>query len=119
MKSILRIIVVLLFSMGVSCNKESTSNSEFPYEATVLGLNSDCGVHLIMFKGKLVDIYKIAGADSIWSVYNASNLPSEYQIEGLQIKLNIRKVDANDKIGPCVAYGPSFPWIHITKISKQ
>jgi len=119
MKSILKIVVVLLFFFTISCNKETPGSSEYPYEATVLGLNSDCGNHLIMFKDKFAEINKIAGADSISSVYNASNLPSDYQIEGLQINLNIRKVDSSDQIGPCLAYHSTFPWIHITKIGKQ
>ena len=106
---IMTLTVLLTF---LSC-EEKTSTRDFPFEAEVLGKNSDCGVFAIRFKDKLDQVSAIVGTSSSADVYIARNLPIDLQYAGLVITLDIRKPEASE-LGACLALGPSYPWIYVT-----
>ena len=73
-----------------SC-KRNDLNKDYPFEAEVLGRNSDCGLFAIKFSDKLDKVREIADTYVLEDIYIAKNLPIELQTAGLIIILNIRK----------------------------
>jgi hypothetical protein len=106
------LIIPLVFA---SCDK--SEDPEFPYEARVLGINSDCGVYAIQFLSNLDEIEAKFG-NSVDGIYIARNLPEELQEENLLIQLNCR-VPATDELGVCTAMGPAYTWVFITDTKKE
>ena len=119
MKTFCKITLILIVLSIVSCKKYSSTNEEYPFEAKVLGMNQDCGRFMIQFLSKTDQIKAIAGLTPSDGIYIAANLPLQFRVEGLNIKLNIRKADISDGLGPCTDMGPSYTWIHITAITNN
>jgi hypothetical protein len=113
----LLILALLLYS----CHKEkNTTDPEFPFSAEVLGPNPDCGIYSIKITEGNENVISIIGSTSPDSVYIANNLPEEFKIRGLKIKLNFRKPEnSNNELGACTAMGPGYPWIFVTTAAKK
>ena len=96
-----------------SCDK-SDSLKEYPFEATVLGNNEDCGLFAIKITNDLDKVVDIVGNSVSEGIYIAKNLPVELQATGLVIILEIRKPNASE-LGVCTDRGPSYNWLYVTK----
>ena len=111
----IRLILGLLFLglIDFSCHKDNSSN-DFPYEAKVVGLNSDCGIYQIKITQGLDKVKSIVGSSVCDSIYIAKNLPPELMTNGIGIKLDLRKPE-NSELGGCTAMGPGYTWIFVIK----
>lgn len=113
----LRNLIILGFIfVFYSCKKEGNSSTDFPYQATVLELNSDCGKYMINITKGLDNAHVILGDTSNNGIFIAANLPDSFKVTGLSILLDLRKPN-NDELGVCTALGVSYPWIYVTKAS--
>jgi hypothetical protein len=105
--------VVLLFLSGLvlaTCEKDRT---EYDFEAIVLSIGTDCGDTWIISLTNLTGDPEIAD-----NTYYADNLPEEFKIEGLEIKLDCR-LPENDEYYACTTLGPAFPHIAVTGCEKR
>lgn len=114
-----RLIFGLIFIglINFSCYKDN-SYTGFPYEAKVMGLNSDCDICQIKITQGLEKVKLIVGSGINDSIYIAKNLPNELITNGIIIKLDLRKPE-NSELGPCTAMGPSYPWIFVIKAIEK
>jgi hypothetical protein len=112
MKPLIIFVALTILMTYLSCEKKN-SPQDYPFEAQVLGKNSDCGIFAIKFSDKLTQVRAIAETSSSTDVYIAKNLPDDLQSAGLVIILNVRKPEASE-LGVCTALGPSYPWIYVT-----
>jgi hypothetical protein len=112
MKPFALFIVLTILMTYLSCEKNNSAK-DYPFEAEILGKNSDCGVFAIKFSDKLEKVKEIAETSNLQNVYIAKNLPDELQTAGLVIVLNIRKPNASE-LTECTALGPGYPWIFVT-----
>ncbi|HEX2958589.1 MAG TPA: hypothetical protein VHO70_17265 [Chitinispirillaceae bacterium] len=111
--------LILIFVLGISfdaCDKNDT-NQNFLFEAKVLGRNNDCGLYAIQITKNIQNANVITGTNS-YDIFIAKNLPSDLQIEGLSISLNIRKIQ-DSELGICTAMGPSYPWIYVLEAEEN
>ena len=108
MKPFLVILILTTFMVFNSCER----TVEYPFEAEVLGKNSDCGLYAIKFNGNLEQLHEIADTYILDDIYIAKNLPQNLQIDGMIIILNIRKLK-NSELTECTTLGPSYPWIYV------
>ena len=118
MKTGLFFILSLLF-VGLtfySCQEDNIS-SEYPYEAEVIGKNLDCGLYEIKITRGLERVKSIVGPTPGEGIYIAKNLPTELEVNGLKIKLDLRK-PKNDELGLCTDMGPSYTWVFVTRAEK-
>ena len=119
MKTGLFLIISLLF-VGLafySCQEDRIS-SEYPFEATVIGRNMDCGLYEIEITKGLEDVISIVGSSPSEGIYIAKNLPEDLEVNGLLIKLELRR-PKNNELGPCTAMGPAYTWLFVTKAEKK
>lgn len=116
MKHLLLILIIALGISLISCDKNDTKQ-EFLFEAKVLGRNSDCGLYAIQITKNMQNANEIAGTNA-GDTFIANNLPSDLQIDGLSISLNIRKIQ-DSELGICAAMGPSYPWIYVLEAEKN
>lgn len=117
MKPYLLILIISLGIMFVTC-EENNTNPEYQFEAKVLGRNTDCGFFAIQFTKSIQQANEIAGTLYTEYTFIAKNLPTELQVEGLPIILNIRRIQ-DSELGVCTAMGPSYPWIYIQEARKK
>ena len=111
--------LILLFVLSISfyaCDKNDT-NQKFPFEAKVLARNTDCGLYAIQITKNLPKANVIAGTNSN-DIFIAKNLPTNLQVEGLSINLNIRKIQ-DSELGVCTTRGPSYPWIYVLEAEEN
>jgi hypothetical protein len=113
MKPSIIFIVLTIVLTYFSCEKNNVI-SDFPFQAEVLGRNTDCGIFAIKFTDDLDKVVEIVGTSVSEGCYIAKNLPDELQISGLIIVLNLRE-PAPSELTPCTAMGPSLNWIYVTK----
>ncbi len=113
MKPSIIFIALAIVLTYFSCEKND-STGDFPFQAEVLGRNTDCGIFAIKFIVELDKVVKIVGTSVSEGCYIAKNLPDDLQIPGLIIVLNLRK-PAPSELTPCTAMGPSLNWIYVTK----
>ena len=109
------ILVLLLLS---SCHKENNDQNTFPYRAEVIGSNLDCGVFSIKFTSEMDKVQMITGGFTMGDIYIARNLPVELQQSGINIRLDIRKIQ-DSELGMCTAMGPSYPWLYVIRALKE
>jgi hypothetical protein len=100
-----------------SCEKESSSD-EYPFEAEVLGRNTDCGIYAVKILNGLSKVQSIVGSNISDSIYIAKNLPPELELAGFKIMLDVRK-SQNDELGPCTAFGPAYNWLFVKGAEKK
>ncbi len=117
-KVIFFLTVFFLFSTG-SCEKEELENEWF--NAEVLGMGIDCGDTFLinLMEGdreKIFQILKIE-RDAWFPTYYAFNLPNEFKIEGLQVRVKFRRLTPDEDV-PCTFMGPTFGHIWIKKIEE-
>ena len=113
----------LLFTLSIlfiglifySCQKDHI-DSEFPYEAEIIGKSLDCGDFEIKVTKGTQRVRLITGANS-GNLYTAKNLPENLKTEGLKIKLNIREIK-NIELTPCTTLGVPYPWLFVTKADE-
>jgi len=111
MKRITPILIVLSFLL-ISCNKNETVNENNSYSVTVLGRGLDCGdAYLIKFDNDVSGLPENTFDNTFYEI----NLPDEYKIEGMKIKVEFRE-PANDEIMVCTTMGIGYPQIYITKV---
>lgn len=108
MKYIVYVLVLTIFATFNSCEKKV----EYPFEAEVLGQNSDCGLYAIKFTTNLDIVHEIADSYILDETFIAKNLPENLQLKGLTIVLNIRQIQ-NSELTACTDRGPSYPWIYV------
>ena len=109
------ILIILLFS---NCHKETNDPYAFQFQAEVLGSNPDCGVFSIKFTSELGKVKMIVGSTTLDGIYIAKNLPAELQQSGINIRLDIRKIQ-DTELGACTTMGPSYPWLYVIKAVKE
>jgi hypothetical protein len=109
---------LLLFISLVIASCDKSGDSIYPYEARVLGVNSDCGIYSIQFLSQLEEIEAKFGNTPVKGIYIGKNLPEELQEENLIIQLNCR-VPAQNELGPCSVIGPTYTWVYITEARKE
>ncbi len=117
MKSnVLKLFFLALISLSMlSCENEV---NEYPYQAEVQFINSDCGVYQIKIIKGQEKVEKILGRSSvIKNVYVVGNLPEELQQDGIKIELDLR-VPKEDEYIVCTTMEPSLPLIMIIKARK-
>ena len=112
MKHLLRFILLAFALTYLSCEKKN-DDPIYPFDAEVLGINMDCGIHQIKFLDDLDKVTELCGSSVIEGIYIAGNLPDSLKREGLIIKLNIGKPSAN-QLGACTMIGPTLNWVWIT-----
>jgi hypothetical protein len=117
MKTTLFLSILILFLLSC-CHKEKIETNSFPYQAEVIGRNSDCGVFSIKFTSDLDKVKMIAGGSPVSGIYIAKDLPLELQQPGITIRLDIRKMQ-NSESGVCTTMGPSYPWLYVIKAVKE
>ena len=110
----LALILVLLISVVSGCKKGE--KPLYPYEAKVVGVNIDCGEYEIQFISGLPEIKKLIGDSPIDGFYIAKNLPEEYKVPGLIIKLDCRK-PTKTEFGFCTDLGPTLTWVTVTNVT--
>jgi hypothetical protein len=113
MKPRLLFTLILLGLLSFSCHKDKDP-SDLPFEAQVMGLNPDCGIYQIKITQGLEEVISIVGTSIADGIYIANNLPQELMIDGVIIKLDLRKPE-NSELGLCTAMGPAYPWIFVTQ----
>ncbi len=114
--SLLALSLFFIATSFLGCKKKDNTNPLYPYQAEVLGINSDCGIYEIKITKGLQDVKKIVGTSGN-SIYIAENLPHSLQKSGLKIVLDIRK-PKNNELGLCTAMGPSYTWLYVVRAKK-
>jgi len=114
------ILFISIFSLlgSVGCEKEELENEWF--NAEVLGKGIDCGdTFLINFmEGDKEKIYQILKMEDAWfPTYYAWNLPNEFKVEGLQVRIKF-KSPSDEDVPPCTCVGPGFGHIWIKKVKE-
>jgi hypothetical protein len=117
MKAKMKTSIFLLSFFLFSCHKDLGS-PEYPYEAEVVGLNSDCGLFAVKILNGLSSVKSIVGSTVGDSVYIAKNLPSDYEQTGLRIMIDIRKPIANE-LSVCTTKGPTYNWLYIKRAIRK
>jgi hypothetical protein len=117
MKAIFGICILLLSLLIITCHTDETS-PEYLYEAEVVGLNSDCGLFAVKILKGLPSVKSIIGSTLGDSIYIAKNLPTDFEVTGLRIMLDIRKPLINE-LSPCTYLGPSYNWLFVKKAIKK
>lgn len=112
------ILSIFLVGLIVSSCQEDTIISEFPYEAEVIGENADCGLYTIKITQGAEKVKSIIGTTAQEDTYIAKNLPKNLEIDGLKLRLDIRKPESN-KLGACTLLGPSYTWVFVIKAEKK
>lgn len=109
--------IIFLFGLLMfSC--ENDASEEYPIEAEVLGLNSDCKIYAVKILYGLSQVQSIIGSNVGDSIYIAKNLPTELETVGLKIILDVRK-PYDDELGPCTALGPGYRWLFVKRAKKK
>jgi hypothetical protein len=109
--------LLIIGLINFSCHKDN-SPLDFPYEAIVMGPNSDCGIYQIMITQGLDKAKSIVGSSVDDNIYIAQNLPNELKTNGITIKLDLRKPE-NSELGVCTSMGPSYTWIFVMKATEK
>ena len=117
MKQYLILSLLLVGLVFNSCNEDNI-HIVYPYEAEVVRVNMDCGFYEIRITKGLENVKLILGDTSVGDVFIAKNLPGEFEVNSLQIKLDLRKPKSNE-LGVCTCMGPSYPWIFVIKAQKK
>jgi hypothetical protein len=97
------LFVCLLIPFFYSCYKKESNEIEFRFEAKVIGKGIDCGDTFLIDLRNLSDDSEFEN-----SIYYAFNLPSEFKVADLEIKLNCRLPNINEAVA-CTHLGPDFP----------
>ena len=113
MKPLSAFLILIVTMTYFSCDK-SDNLKEYPFEATVLGNNEDCGLFAIKITNDLDKVIDIVGNSVSEGIYIAKNLPVELQTAGLVIKLDLRKLNASE-LGACTYRGLSYNCLYVTK----
>jgi hypothetical protein len=108
----------LLLGISIFSCQNDESSPQYPYEAEVIGLNSDCGEYAIKILKGLSEVKSIVGSTFGDSIYIAKNLPKELQTDGLNIILAIRVPESNE-LGLCFNMGPTYTWLYIIRATKK
>ena len=111
------IFSLLLVGLVFNSCQEDNILYEYPYEAEVIRRNIDCGFYEIKITKGLERMKVVYGEINVGDIFIAKNLPSEFEVNGLKIKLDLRKPKSNE-LGACTHLGPSYPWIFVTKAEK-
>lgn len=112
------LLVLISLAIGIfSCQKEDPT-PEYPIDAIVLGVNSDCGIYAIKILNGLKKVKTIVGPTVGDSIYIARNLPESLEIEGTIISLDVRAPKA-DELGVCRAMGPSYSWLFVERAVEK
>ena len=111
MKGTLILTILTLVALGCD-DSESTSNSDGEFTVTVVNSNdfTTCGLPLISFTEKLNEIRQLSDSDV--TIFNAFMLKEEFRIEGLKLKIKVRKT-RDDELLPCLTMGISWPWVTV------
>lgn len=112
------ILNLLLVGFIFNSCQEDGIVSEYSYEAEVIRKNIDCGLYEVKITQGLERVNLIVGSTPVEDIYIAKNLPSELEVNGLKIKLNLRKPEDNE-LGACTTMGLSYTWIFVTKSEKK
>ena len=112
MKTTISLIILTIGLTFYSCERNDY-NTDYPFEAEVVGHSMDCGEFEIRFTKDLDRVIKITGESPYFNTYNAKNLPEELKEKGLIITLNFRKIE-DLELGICTTMGPSYPWLYVT-----
>ena len=110
--------VVLSLAMILSACQKEDPKSEYPFDAMVLGVNTDCGIYAIKILNDLPEVESIVGSTAGDSIFIAGNLPQSLQSEGEIISLALRAPKA-EELGVCTHLGPSYSWLVVVRAKKK
>lgn len=116
MKAGLLLVLIILTTAIFSCQKEATT-SDYPVDALVLGINSDCGIYAVKILNGLKEAKAIVGPTVGDSIYIAKNLPATFA-EGVIVSLHIRRLKA-DEMEACKVMGPSYTWLFVERAIEE
>jgi hypothetical protein len=106
------IISFVLLALFSGCEK-SSSETDFQFNATVVGKGMDCG------DSYLIDIINVSGNGEISDGrYYADNLSPDYKVAELEIDLNCR-LPSDDEIYACTTMGPAYPHIIVLEVQTK
>lgn len=109
MKKINLVTITLLFLSLVSCENNQNNSAKATFNARVLSKGIDCGdIYLIQFNDDVQGL----PSNSSDNIFYAINLPSNLQVDDLEVSVNFRIPNDNEKI-PCTTRGISYPQIII------
>ncbi len=111
-----KILLILIFSVALffGCKKESNLKNDSTPNAKVLYKGPDCGnTFLIRFNENANNVPQ----NVTDSIFYGINLPSQYQIENLDINIDFR-LPTNDEILSCTSQGIAYPQIFITNVNN-
>jgi hypothetical protein len=110
--------VLITLAIGLSACQKENPKSEYPFDAMVLGVNTDCGIYAIKILTGLPEVNSIVGSTAGDSIFIAGNLPPALQTEGEIISLAVRAPEA-DELGVCTTMGPSYSWLVVVRAKKK
>jgi hypothetical protein len=95
----------------VSCQEEA--ETEFEYQASVIGQGMDCGDTFLINLSNLSDDNGLEE-----STYYADNLQDDFKVEGIVILLNCRE-STNSETGVCTTFGPAFQHVYVLEAKMK
>ena len=107
------VILAILTLVVLGCDDDnSTLNSDEEFTVTVVNSNdfTACGLPLINFTEKLDKIRDLTDREE--STFNAFLLKEEFRIDGLKLKIKVRKT-RDDELLPCLTLGIAWPWVTV------
>ncbi|MAM19743.1 MAG: hypothetical protein ABGW91_10930 [Christiangramia sp.] len=104
------ILLVFLFLCLVSCTKEDASEG-FWINAKVLEMRSGCN------SWKIQDLDRTDTSND-FGIFSEYNLPEQYKIEGLELRLKIRQAHQDEYI-ICTAIDINYPLRVITEVREK
>ncbi len=119
----IKIILLLLIGFLLSCTDSEDENNDI-FNVTVLRQGDKCGLSTnhdstLDFLVEFNENYNNLPNQST-RIYYASNLPEEFKVEGLQIRINFREPNNEnpDEIMTCAEFtgGDDFPQIWVISV---
>jgi len=107
------VILAILTLVVLGCDDDnSTLNSDEEFTVTVVNSNdfTACGLPLINFTEKLDKIRDLTDREE--STFNAFLLKEEFRIDGLKLKIKVRKT-RDDELLLSFTMGISWPWVTV------
>lgn len=106
---ILFLSLVMLLTLGCSNDEDDKI-----YNATVVGVGSDCGgSYLIKFEKNAIGV----PTNTSQNIFYEINLPSQFEVNGLKINVTFRQ-PTNNEIMVCLAKDYAFPQIFIENVNS-
>jgi hypothetical protein len=105
-------LTFLLFFILLSCSNNNDISDNLNNNAKVLRVGMDCcNTYLVKF----FDSYSNIPQNTAQNTFYAINLPEEYKIENLEIRINYRLPNENEILN-CTSEDIAYPQIYIENV---